>query len=78
MEQKLIFTSGPLEEVWFFKNATNCLGHQCYYLIRHGGMRFNIYLGEVLCLCRWIFTGAAEVKILSQSPLFLRLDFLPP
>lgn len=54
----------------------NCLGFQLYYLIRHGGIGFNICLGEGLCLCHWIFTGAVEVKILSlSSSLFIRLDF---
>lgn len=53
-----------------------CLGLQWYYLIRHGGAGFNICLGEGLCLCHRIFTGAVEVKILNLSPaLFIRLDF---
>lgn len=54
----------------------NCLRFQWYYLIRHGGIGFNICLGEGLCLCHRIFTGAVEVKISSlSSALFIRLDF---
>lgn len=54
----------------------NCLRFQLYYLIRHGGIGFNICSGEGLCLCHGIFTRAVEVKISSlSSALFIRLDF---
>lgn len=56
-----------------------CLEFHCCYVIRCGGIRFRVSVGEGLCLCHWIFTGAAEVKILSlSSSLFIRLNLRAP